>query len=97
MISVIYFAFVNLNVEITLKYIGQTNLFVYSGIISILCFVAGLNIAGQKYFSQKDKNDAYKRELERSSISNSENSSRVEVLQAKIKTLEKALQDALNR
>ena len=39
---------------------------------------------------QNDKVNAYKRELERTSISGEANSSRVEVLEAKIKTLEKA-------
>lgn len=40
--------------------------------------------------ASKDKVKAYQRELERTSISGSANASRVEVLEAKIKTLEKA-------
>ena len=52
---------------------------------------------GQFYLAQKEKLNAYKRELEKSSITNSSSSSRVEVLEAKIATLEKALDDALNK
>ena len=39
---------------------------------------------------QKDKVKAYKRELEKTAISGEANASKVEVLEAKIKTLEKA-------
>ena len=42
------------------------------------------------YFCKKDKVKAYQRELERTSVSGINNASRVEVLEAKIKTLEKA-------
>lgn len=55
---------------------------------------AGLFIgAGTVYMflsASKDKVRAYQRELERTSVSGSANASRVEVLEAKIKTLEKA-------
>ena len=44
-----------------------------------------------------EKNSAYKRQLEKTSVSNTESSSRVEVLEAKIKVLEKALEDALKK
>ncbi|MFR1672741.1 MAG: hypothetical protein ACLSWI_07365 [Candidatus Gastranaerophilaceae bacterium] len=43
------------------------------------------------------KNSAYQRQLEKTSIDKTENSSRVEVLENKIKVLEKALEDALKR
>lgn len=58
---------------------------------------AGVCLLGQLYLSEKNKLTAYKRELEKSSVSNSSNSSKVQVLEAKIATLEKALDDALNR
>ena len=58
---------------------------------------AGVCLLGQLYLSEKNKLNAYKRELEKSSVSNSSNSSKVQVLEAKIATLEKALDDALNR
>ncbi|MBR1425440.1 hypothetical protein IJ579_07760 [bacterium] len=55
-----------------------SGIFVGSGILSLFLGI------------QNDKVNAYKRELERTSISGEANSSRVEVLEAKIKTLEKA-------
>lgn len=58
---------------------------------------AGVCLLGQLYLSEKNKLNAYKRELEKSSVTNSSNSSKVQVLEAKIATLEKALNDALNR
>ena len=53
-------------------------IFVGSGILSLFLGV------------QKDKVKAYKRELERTSVSGESNASKVEVLEAKIQTLEKA-------
>ncbi len=40
---------------------------------------------------------AYKRELEKNSISSDESDSKVKVLESKIEVLEKALKDALNK
>ena len=73
------------------------NFGIYTIILLIFGFVVGMILVGQFYFAEKDKLKAYKRELEKSSISNSTNSSRVEVLEAKIATLEKALDDALGK
>ena len=44
----------------------------------------------------KDKVKAYQRELEKSSISGTTNASKVEVLEAKIKTLEKAFNTVID-
>lgn len=57
----------------------------------------GVCLLGQLYVSEKNKLNAYKRELEKSSVTNSSNSSKVQVLEAKIATLEKALNDALSK
>lgn len=61
---------------------------------TVFVLVSGLFVgAGTVYMflsATKDKVKAYQRELERTSISGSNNASRVEVLEAKIKTLEKA-------
>lgn len=46
--------------------------------------------------AQKNKVKAYQRELEKTSISGSTNASRVEVLEAKIKTLEKAFNTVID-
>lgn len=71
------------------------------GVLTIIVlavgFVVSAFLVGQFYLVQKDKLNAYKRELEKSSVSNSTSSSRVEVLEAKIATLEKALDNALKK
>lgn len=48
-----------------------------------------------KLIVKNDKINSYKRELEKESITSSENSSRVKVLESKIEVLEKALENAL--
>ena len=46
---------------------------------------------------KNEKLNSYKRELEKESITSSENSSRVKVLESKIEVLEKALENALKK
>lgn len=65
--------------------------------VAAIGFIISAFLVGQFYLVQKDKLNAYKRELEKSSVSNSTSSSKVEVLEAKIATLEKALENALNK
>ena len=79
------------------KMTKNLNLAVYTFIVLGVGLFAGISWVGQFYFVQKEKLTAYKRELEKSSITNSSSTSRVEVLEAKIATLEKALDDALNK
>ena len=67
------------------------NLAMYTFIVLGIGIFAGISWIGQFYFVQKEKLNAYKRELEKTSITNSSSTSRVEVLEAKIATLEKAL------
>ncbi len=69
----------------------------YTLIVLGVGLFTGICLLGQLYLSEKNKLNAYKRELEKSSVSNSSNSSRVQVLEAKIATLEKALEDALRK
>ena len=57
----------------------------------------GASVVAQFYFAQKEKLDAYKRELERKMITNSSSTSKIEVLESKINTLEIALQNALKK
>lgn len=61
---------------------------------TLLMLLSGIFVgAGTVYMflaAQNDKVKAYQRELEKTSISGASNASRVEVLEAKIKTLEKA-------
>lgn len=61
------------------------------GEISALCFFAPL------YKSLKEKFNAYKRELEKGSISNSNGEAKIKVLENKINVLEKALDEALKK
>jgi len=61
------------------------------GILSVIFFVAPL------YFSLKEKFEAYKRELEKGSISNTSAEAKIEVLENKITVLEKALDEALKK
>ena len=61
------------------------------GIISVVCFVFPL------YASLKEKYNAYKREFERGSISNTSAEAKIQVLENKITVLEKALDDALKK
>ncbi len=65
-----------------------------------LIMLSGIFVgAGTVYMflaAQKDKVKAYKRELEKSSITGADSASRVEVLEAKIKTLEKAFNTVID-
>ena len=61
------------------------------GMLTILCFYAPL------YSSLKEKYSAYKRELEKGSISNTSSEAKIKVLENKITVLEKALEDALKK
>ena len=70
------------------------------GMYTLLVLFAGLFAgAGTVYMFlsvQKDKVKAYQRELEKTSISGANNASRVEVLEAKIQTLEKAFNTVID-
>ena len=70
---------------------------IYTLLIFILDEIAALFFFLPLMRTINEKNTAYKRQLEKTSVSSTENSSRVEVLEAKIKVLEKALEDALKK
>ncbi len=57
--------------------------------------LAGILWAASFYLSNKAKLKEYKRQLEKTSVQSEEESSRVVVLEEKIKVLEKALESAL--
>ena len=60
--------------------------------LALGCFLMNLKL------NVKDsKINSYKRELEKESISSTENDARVKVLESKIEVLEKALENALNK
>lgn len=101
----------NINDSITLNILSNSmsNLFglpemtasINLGIYTLILFVLGE--ASAIFFflplmqNINQKSSAYQRQLEKTSIDKTENSSRVEVLENKIKVLEKALEDALKR
>lgn len=71
-----------------------------SGLLLIM-FTSGitLGIFCMTFFLDKSSSSLkmYKRELEKESISSTESSSQIKVLESKIEVLEKALQQALNK
>ena len=71
------------------------NMALYTLIIFILGEIAAITFFGPLYQSLKTKYNAYKRELEKGSISNTSAEAKIQVLENKITVLEKALNDAL--
>ena len=99
LLSFIYLAVVNMNNNINLNYIHSVldtqnfktfNLGVYTLVSVISGIFVGAGVVYMFLSAQNDKVKAYQRELEKTSVSGMNNASRVEVLEAKIKTLEKA-------
>ena len=100
-LSVIAICIINADITLHLSLLKAgiygINFFVFSVLVFLCGFLSGIICLGQFYIVQKEKLSAYKRELEKSSITNNSSVSKVEVLEAKIATLEKALDDALNK
>ena len=99
LLGFIYLAVVNMNNSVNLNYLysvleTQNHKTLNLGIYTLISLFAGIFVgAGIVYMflsAQNDKVKAYQRELEKTSVSGLNNASRVEVLEAKIKTLEKA-------
>ena len=64
-------------------------------IVFILGEISAIFFFAPLYTSLKEKFNAYKRELEKGSISNTSAEAKIQVLENKITVLEKALDDAL--
>ena len=98
LLGFIYLATINYENIVTINYLLNTLSNVQKafslGLYTLVSLCAGIFVgAGIVYMflsAQKDKVKAYQRELEKTSVSGLNNASRVEVLEAKIKTLEKA-------
>ena len=75
-----------------LVYITHSKMIAVSGIIGLF---AGIFYMQSFILVLNDKIKSYKRQVEKIDISDSENSSKVEVLEQKIVVLEKALKNAL--
>lgn len=63
----------------------------------VLGTLAGIFWAAAFYFPIQAKLKEYQRKLEKTSVQSTEDNCKVEVLEAKIQTLEKALQSALDK
>lgn len=87
------------NIALSVPFINLkifTNSFVYIVGILFAGYAAGLLMGAAIALHQKGKIAPYKRQLEKLSVEKDSNQSRVEVLEAKIKTLETALQQSLD-
>lgn len=98
--GVVYLALINNSATVDINYLNGNNyasgmsLGVRVSVYTLLVLVAGIfsgaGVVGLFLGVQKDKVKAYKRELEKTSVSGEANASKVDVLEAKIQTLEKA-------
>ncbi len=110
-LSVVYFMVLNTSNSIDINYIRSyavtmdpENPFVtfsikisyYTFWVLLAGIFSGAGIMSLFLGAQTDKVKAYKRELEKSSVSGEANATRVGVLEAKIKTLEKAFSSVVD-
>lgn len=75
----------------------NVNIALFTFLMLAVGFFVGLALFSPFYFAQEEKLNAYKRELEKSSVKKDSSSSQVKVLQAKVEVLERALKEALNK
>lgn len=73
------------------------NTAIYTLAIFVLGEISAIFFFAPLYTSLKEKFNAYKRELEKGSISNTSSEAKIKVLENKIDVLEKALNDALKK
>lgn len=81
--------------------IAEKSITMNTGVLTLFVFVIGETSAVLFFLpliaKSKEKQGAFERRLEKSSVSTEESSSKVKVLEAKIQVLEKALSDALKK
>lgn len=110
-LAIIYIAILNVADTITLQVWGPSvdaasgtvihstkniNTAFFTFVVFAIGLFVGIALFMPFYSAQEDKLNAYKRELEKSSVMTDASTSEVKVLQAKVAVLEKALKDALN-
>ena len=110
-LAVIYIAILNVASPVTLQVWGpgvdevsgvvthatkNVNIALFTFVTFGIGLFVGIALFMPFYSAQEDKLNAYRRELEKSSVKTDASTSEVKVLQAKIEVLEKALKDALN-
>ena len=100
-----YHNIISINI-LSRKFAALTNLSVHTLNFDLAYYTLGVFLLGAftiifffgpLYKSLKDKYSAYKRELEKGSITNTSAEAKINVLENKITVLEKALDDALKR
>ena len=84
------------NAEISAAPARLINIALYTGIILISGLFASAGIVYSFLSDAKSKIKAYERELEKTTVTGESNASKVDVLTAKIQTLETALNNILN-
>ena len=104
---VIFLGYLNMNTKlgfIVWKGINNSNFLVFHShffLVILIVFVCGIVVgtcwAATHYFPMQKRLKVYQRQLEKTSVKTTEESSKVAVLEAKIQTLEKALHNALNK
>ena len=89
--------------DFTVWHRGTNDIIYHTTLVNVMVatFIVGILVgvfwSVAYYLPHQAKLKEYQRKLEKTSVQSDEDSSKVEVLQAKIQTLEKALQDALNK
>lgn len=106
-VAVVFMAYLNINTSLSFviwKSIHSSNFLVYHShffqvilIVFILGILVGSCWAGAFYSPMQKKLKEYQRKLEKTSVQSNDGSAKVAVLEAKIETLEKALQAALDK
>lgn len=94
------FGVINLNLlkgsTYTADFTSEIKLSLYTIIILCAGLFSGAGVVSLFLGIQQDKVKAYKRELEKTSVSGEANASKVDVLEAKVKTLEKAFSSVVD-
>ena len=80
-----------------LNWFLNLNLITQLSITFILGIILGLLLMNIFVIVKNKKINAYKRQLEKESVSSDENAAKVKVLESKIQVLEKALENALKQ
>lgn len=106
-ISVIFLAYLNIDTKLSFiiwKNIGETSFLVFHSkffMVILIIFILGILVgscwASAFYATLEKKIKEYQKRLERNTLISCEGNARVEVLEEKIKVLEKALQSALEK
>lgn len=105
-VAIISLAFLNNQIVFDLILLASNaNFIIYKHVdlmlILLIAFIAGVNVgifwSAAYYFPMQTKFKEYQKKLEKTSVQSEEESSKVTVLEEKIKVLETALQNAIGK